>query len=88
MIERKYKCLVVSRERLKEYHDDVGKTISDKFAKKKFDGITILTKFMKKQICSELGIDERFIGIWTSGVDDEMFLRYVNVNVKNFFKQF
>lgn len=42
-------------------------------AKKKYDGITILTQLMKKKIAADFNIDEKFIGVWTSGVASEIF---------------
>ncbi len=42
-------------------------------AKKKFDGITIVTQLMKKEICSEFSINPEFVGVWTSGVSPKLF---------------
>jgi glycosyltransferase involved in cell wall biosynthesis len=54
--------------------------VSIVLAKAEFDGITILTKLMKKQICQEFDIDPEFVGVWTSGVSAELF------NPENFSK--
>lgn len=42
-------------------------------AKKNFDGITTLTELMKREICSRFNMDPNFIGVWTSGVEAELF---------------
>jgi len=42
-------------------------------AKKRLDGITILTKSMKRQICSEFDIPLEHVGVWTSGVAVDLF---------------
>jgi glycosyltransferase involved in cell wall biosynthesis len=42
-------------------------------AKRRFQGITILTRLMKMQLCSEFGLSSRFVGVWTSGVFDSVF---------------
>lgn len=42
-------------------------------AKKLFDGMTILTPLMKKEICNNFGIDSTKIGVWTSGVSVSLF---------------
>jgi len=42
-------------------------------AKRRFQGITILTRLMKMQICSEFGLSSSFVGVWTSGVSDSVF---------------
>lgn len=38
-----------------------------------FQGITIITKMMKKQICKSYSINEDFVGVWTSGVQLDIF---------------
>jgi glycosyltransferase involved in cell wall biosynthesis len=43
------------------------------FAKRFFDGITIITNSMKKEICEEFSIDSSRVGVWTSGVSLELF---------------
>lgn len=40
---------------------------------KKLDGITTLTKLMKKDICHQFNINPSFMGVWTSGVSTELF---------------
>jgi glycosyltransferase involved in cell wall biosynthesis len=47
-------------------------------AKTKFDGITILTEMMKDEICSEYGIERKFVGVVSSGVSTDLFnpIRY------------
>ncbi|MGD8507229.1 MAG: glycosyltransferase [Candidatus Bathyarchaeota archaeon] len=47
--------------------------ISVALAKRRFDGITILTKLMKKQVCSEFSIHPNSLGVWTSGVSQDLF---------------
>lgn len=42
-------------------------------AKNLFDGITTITPMMKSDICSKYHIDSRRVGVWTSGVDTELF---------------
>jgi len=37
-------------------------------AKKFFDGITILTSSMKKEVCERFGLSPETVGIWSSGV--------------------
>jgi len=46
---------------------------SVRIARKLFDGITIITPLMKKEICDRFHIDPKFIGVWTSGVSTELF---------------
>lgn len=41
--------------------------------KKFFDGITIITSLMKKEVCDKFRIDPRNVGIWTSGVSLALF---------------
>jgi len=48
-------------------------TFSVLIAKRFFDGVTIITSHMKKEICKKYGIDPEFIGVWTSGVSTEVF---------------
>ena len=43
------------------------------FAKGFFDGMTIITPSMKKEICDKFQIDPRFVGVWTSGVSPTLF---------------
>jgi glycosyltransferase involved in cell wall biosynthesis len=42
-------------------------------AKKLFDGMTIITPLMKKEVCSLFNIDPAKVGVWTSGVSDSLF---------------
>jgi glycosyltransferase involved in cell wall biosynthesis len=41
--------------------------------KKAFDGMTILTSRMKQEVCDDFHIDPSHVGIWTSGVSEEIF---------------
>jgi glycosyltransferase involved in cell wall biosynthesis len=47
--------------------------ISVILAKRKFDGITILTKLMKKEVCARFNVNPGFVGVWTSGVSIRLF---------------
>ena len=42
-------------------------------AKKLFDGITIITPLMKKEVCNDFDINPDKVGVWTSGVSDALF---------------
>jgi glycosyltransferase involved in cell wall biosynthesis len=42
-------------------------------AKKRFQGMTILTRLMKMQVCSEFDLSSSFVGVWTSGVSGQVF---------------
>jgi len=42
-------------------------------AKKKFDGITIITPMMKEEICNNFAMDSERVGVWTSGVSETLF---------------
>jgi len=42
-------------------------------AKKFFQGITIITPLMKKEVCQNYDINSRFVGVWTSGVSTTTF---------------
>ena len=48
-------------------------TISILIAKKFFNGMTIITPLMKKEICSKFNIDTKRVGVWTSGVSTTIF---------------
>lgn len=48
-------------------------SLSVLLAKKTFDGITIITSSMKKEICNEFGLNPCKVGVWTSGVSDTLF---------------
>jgi glycosyltransferase involved in cell wall biosynthesis len=43
------------------------------FAKALFDGMTVITAMMKKEICDKFGIGSKFPGVWTSGVAPDFF---------------
>ena len=42
-------------------------------AKKLFDGITIITPLMKKEVCNDFDLNPDKVGVWTSGVSDALF---------------
>jgi len=42
-------------------------------AKKFFDGITIITPSMKKEVCGRFGLDPNTVGLWSSGVSISKF---------------
>jgi glycosyltransferase involved in cell wall biosynthesis len=42
-------------------------------AKKLFDGITAITPLMKLDICNRYGIKPEGVGVWTSGVSEQLF---------------
>lgn len=42
-------------------------------AKKLFDGMTIITPLMRKEICNAYEMDPRNVGIWSSGVNTGLF---------------
>jgi glycosyltransferase involved in cell wall biosynthesis len=48
-------------------------TVSILIAKRFFDGLTIITRPMKKQLSLEYGLQSKKIGIWTSGVSEKLF---------------
>jgi colanic acid biosynthesis glycosyl transferase WcaI len=47
--------------------------VSTIMAKRKFDGMTILTNLMKEKVCREFNIKPEFVGVWHSGVSAELF---------------
>lgn len=47
--------------------------VSVVLGKKAFDGMTILTSRMKRELCDDFDIDPDYIGVWTSGVSSEIF---------------
>jgi len=47
--------------------------ISVFFAKGLFSGITIITPMMKEEICKKYAIENRNVGVWTSGVSESLF---------------
>ncbi len=42
-------------------------------AKKKLDGITIVTKLMKKEVCYRFNVDPGLFGVWTGAVSTSVF---------------
>lgn len=44
-----------------------------RLAKSLFDGITIITFLMKKEICKKFGIDPSFVGVWSDGPPTGLF---------------
>jgi glycosyltransferase involved in cell wall biosynthesis len=42
-------------------------------AKRLFDGMTIITSLMKKEVCSKFDLDPYKVGVWTSGVSTKLF---------------
>jgi glycosyltransferase involved in cell wall biosynthesis len=42
-------------------------------AKKLFDGITIITDAMKKELCEKYSLDTNKVGVWSSGVSPSLF---------------
>jgi len=53
-------------------------------AKKMFDGMTIITSLMKKEVCQKFGIDPNFVGVWSVGASTALFKpeRYVHQGKK------
>jgi glycosyltransferase involved in cell wall biosynthesis len=47
--------------------------VSVNTAKKLFDGMTIITPLMKKDICDSYKIEPGNVGLWSSGVDTKLF---------------
>ena len=47
--------------------------VSVLFAKKYFDGITIITSLMKEEVCARFRINPEKVGVWTSGVSTSLF---------------
>ncbi len=48
-------------------------SLSLSLARRKFDGITIVTRLMKKEICDRYNINPDFIGVWTGAVSTNIF---------------
>ena len=48
-------------------------SISLRIARKSFEGITIITSLMKKEVCERYDVDPKSVGIWTSGVSTTTF---------------
>jgi glycosyltransferase involved in cell wall biosynthesis len=47
--------------------------VSIRLAKKTFDGFTVITPSMKKKLCDDFMIAPEEMGVWTSGVDLNLF---------------
>lgn len=58
---------------LRQYLQNLAFSVSVCIAKKKLDGMTIITDLMKKEICNEFNIDPNWVGVWSSGVSAELF---------------
>jgi glycosyltransferase involved in cell wall biosynthesis len=52
---------------------DLSFYVAVEIAKKKLDGMTIITDLMKKEICNEFKIDPKWVGVWSSGVSTKLF---------------
>ena len=48
-------------------------TVSVLVAKKKFDGISVITPLMKKKICEDYDLNPERVGTWSSGVSQTLF---------------
>lgn len=48
-------------------------SLSILLAKKLSDGITIITKAMRDEICNKYNINKSFVGVWSSGVNTSLF---------------
>jgi len=48
-------------------------TTSIVVSKRLFDGITVITPLMKKELCESYGLDSGKVGVWTSGVSRILF---------------
>lgn len=76
---RKVKCILdvrsipVETVGLRGYLEKFWFFVSIVIAKKLFDGMTIITPLMKKEVCDNFGIDQSKVGVWTSGVSDSLF---------------
>ena len=53
------------------------------FARRFFDGMTIITDAMKKEICEQFSIEPNSVGVWTSGVSLELFNPEKNLAWRN-----
>jgi glycosyltransferase involved in cell wall biosynthesis len=42
-------------------------------AKRVFDGITIITPMMKKEVCDKFHINPKFVGVWSDGASTTLF---------------
>jgi glycosyltransferase involved in cell wall biosynthesis len=61
------------RDDFREHLHEVLFRTSVMIAKRRFQGITILTRLMKMHVCSEFGLSSDFVGVWTSGVSGNLF---------------
>lgn len=61
------------RNDLREHLHEILFRNSIIFAKKRFQGMTILTRLMKAQICYGMDVSPSFVGVWTSGVSGRLF---------------
>jgi glycosyltransferase involved in cell wall biosynthesis len=59
--------------KLRQYLQNLAFNVSVCIAKRKLDGITIITDLMKKEICNKFHIDPNWVGVWSSGVSAERF---------------
>jgi glycosyltransferase involved in cell wall biosynthesis len=61
--------------------------VSVAIAKRMFDGITIITPLMRREVCDRFRIDQSEVGVWTSGVSEGLFdpenLSLASSNLKN-----
>jgi glycosyltransferase involved in cell wall biosynthesis len=57
----------------RRYLSSIWFNISVLIGKKFFDGMTILTTRMRKDVCDRFRIDPNHVGVWTSGVSTETF---------------
>jgi glycosyltransferase involved in cell wall biosynthesis len=64
---------------LRQYLLNLAFNVSVCIAKKKLDGMTIITDLMKKEICDKFQIDPAWVGVWSSGVSAELFTREEHV---------
>jgi len=48
-------------------------SLSLSLAKKKFDGITIVTELMKKEVCDRFDVNPELVGVWTGAVSTSIF---------------
>jgi len=55
------------------FHQKFWFSVSILVAKKLFDGMTIITPLMRKEICNTFEIDSCNVGTWSSGVDTRLF---------------
>ena len=53
-------------------------TVSLIVAKKIFNGITVITPLMKADLCSQFSINPQNVGVWTSGVSEDLFVSAKN----------